>query len=471
MTHPLLVQNSITAVPVYLIAPGAELPETLSAPARAYLAATGFKAASGKIAIAPGPDGAIEAVLLGIAATGDILALGRLATALPAGDYRIASPLADAETAALAFLMSSYRFTRYKAQSTPQPRLQLPDGVDARRIAILAESTAMARDLINTPAADLPPEALALAALSLADQFGATSSSIVGDKLIEAGFPMVHAVGRAAGESNPAQAPRLVEFTWGRADAYRVTLVGKGVCFDTGGLNIKPESAMLLMKKDMGGAAIALATARMIMALDLPVRLRVILPIVENSIAGTAFRPGDVLQSRKGITVEIGNTDAEGRLILGDALALAAEEAPELLINYATLTGAARVAVGPDLPAAFFNDETLAADMLAAGMRIADPCWRLPLWDGYDSLLDSTIADVNHIGSGGMAGAILAALFLRRFVPGSIPWAHIDTFAWRPTALPGRPAGGEPQTARATLALIEARLSSPAIMEARRGSV
>jgi leucyl aminopeptidase len=265
-------------------------------------------------------------------------------------------------------------------------------------------------------------------------------------------------VGRAAGQGSPRQAPRLVEFTWGPEDGFRLTLVGKGVCFDTGGLNIKPESGMLLMKKDMGGAAVAMTAARMIMALDLPVRLRVILPIVENAISGDAFRPGDILRSRKGLSVEIGNTDAEGRLILADALALAAEDPPEMLINYATLTGAARVALGPDLPALFSNHDSLQQEMREAAERVADPVWPLPLWSGYESMIDSSIADVNHIASGGMAGSIVAALFLRRFVPSGIPWAHLDTFAWRSSALPGRPAGGEPQTARLTLALVEERL-------------
>ncbi len=463
MNHPLIAAANEPAIPIIAATAGDEgALSRLSGAARAFLEASGFKLAAGKFALAPASDGAIEAVLFGLDdpanCNRDRLSLGKLATSLPAGVYKLAAPLPDAELAALAFLMSSYRFTRYKANNAAQPRLVLPEGVDANRMRIMAEATAFARDLINTPASDMTPDALGEAALGLANRFNAQSRMVLGDALLAVNFPMVHAVGRAAGLGSPAQQPRLFEFSWGPEDGMAVTMVGKGVCFDTGGLNIKPESAMLLMKKDMGGAAVALCAAQMIMALDLPVRLRVILPIVENSIAGNAFRPGDILRSRKGITVEIGNTDAEGRLILGDALALAAEQPPEILLNYATLTGAARVALGADLPAAFFNDETLADDALRAGGDVADPIWRLPLWNGYDGMIDSTVADVNHIASGGFAGSIVAALFLKRFVPDSIAWGHIDTYAWRPTALPGRPAGGEPQSARLTLALVEERL-------------
>jgi leucyl aminopeptidase len=464
MTHPLLVDSSPNAIPVLLLHAKQDWPEHLSATAKGFLAASQFKAMPGKLAMLPGPAGQIEAVIMGIeepsAANPDRLAVGRLATMLPAGDYRIDTTIENVELASLAFLMSSYRFTRYKANASAQPRLVLPAGVDAARLTALCDAITMGRDLINTPAADLPPEALGEAVLGLAKKFSAQSRLVVGNRLLDDNFPMIHAVGRAAGQGSARQAPRLAEFTWGPPDGLKLTLVGKGVTFDTGGLNIKPESAMLLMKKDMGGAAVALTAARMIMALDLPVRLRVIIPIAENAIAGDAFRPGDILPSRKGLSVEIGNTDAEGRLILADALALAAEDPPEILLNYATLTGAARVALGPDLPAVFFNDQALAASCLAAGEKVADPVWQLPLWNGYDSMLDSSVADVNHIASGGMAGSIVAALFLRRFVPSSIPWGHVDTFAWRNTALPGRPAGAEPQSARLTLAMIEDRLKT-----------
>ena len=459
--HPLLaLPQDGPSIPVHCITVQDQSAiASLSGVAQTYLAATGFKAAAGKIAIAPGPDGAIEAVVF-CTDDADRLAFGRLATALPAGRYHCGSLGTDPELATLAFLMGGYRFTRYKANTSEQPRLVLPDGVSAKRVSALAEAIAFGRDLINTPAADMGPEALGEVALTLARHAQASARMITGDALLNENFPMVHAVGRAAGTASAAQAPRLVDFTCGPDDGMRVTLVGKGVCFDTGGLNIKPESGMLTMKKDMGGAAIALSVARMITALELPVRLRVIVPIVENAIAGNAFRPGDILNSRKGLTVEIGNTDAEGRLILADALALAAEEPPELLINYATLTGAARVALGPDLPAMFVNNDALAHEMLAAGERVSDPVWRLPLWNAYDAMLESSVADVNHISGGGFAGSITAALFLRRFVPAAIPWAHIDTFAWRQTALPGRPAGGEPQAARLTLDLIEKKLAA-----------
>jgi leucyl aminopeptidase len=463
MTHPLIADSAEASTPILLVRPGDEAAmQRLSPGARGFLAASGFKPAPGKIALAPAADGAIEAVIAGLDDPlnlgRDRLSFGRLATSLPAGAYHIEGALPDPDLDCLAYLLSGYRFTRYKANSAAQPRLVLPDGIDAARLTIMADAIAAGRDLINTPTSDLPPEALGEAALALAEEFGAASRIMIGDQLLEQNFPMVHAVGRAAGQGSPRQAPRLVDFTWGPDDGLKLTLVGKGVCFDTGGLNLKPESGMLLMKKDMGGAAIALTAARMIMALDLPVRLRVILPIVENAISGDAFRPGDVLRSRKGLTVEIGNTDAEGRLILADALALAVEEAPDLLINYATLTGAARVALGPDLPALFSNDEVLGQAIHDAGRQVSDPVWPLPMWNGYESMIESPIADVNHIASGGMAGSIVAALFLRRFVPSSIPWAHIDTFAWRTSALPGRPAGGEPQTARLTLALVEERL-------------
>jgi leucyl aminopeptidase len=462
MLHPVLLPAGAPAVPIHVAASLDGLP--LSGPARAFLDATGFKPTPGRHAVAPDAAGAVEAVVLGVdPARPDPFALGRLPGALPPGDYALAAPRADAFLQALAFAMGSYRFTRYRASDAPRPRLVAPAETDAARLAVIADAVAAARDLINTPAGDLPPEALADAAVALADRFGAIARVIVGDALNDANFPMVHAVGRAAGRGGSRQAPRLVDFTWRGGDRLSVTLVGKGVCFDTGGLNIKPESAMLLMKKDMGGAAIALAAAEMIMALGLPIRLRVILPIVENAIAGDAFRPGDVLRSRKGVTVEIGNTDAEGRLILADALTLATEEGPsDLLIDYATLTGAARVALGPDLPAMFATNDALASDLAAAGEAVVDPVWRLPFHTPYDAMLDSKVADVNHVSSGGFAGAITAALFLKRFVPAEQAYAHIDTFAWRPAPLPGRPEGGEPQTARLTLELIERRLATTA---------
>jgi leucyl aminopeptidase len=310
----------------------------------------------------------------------------------------------------------------------------------------------MGRDLINTPANDLGPDGLEAAARRLADKHGADLEVIVGDDLLKQNFPMIHAVGRAS-----ATPPRLIDIRWGRADAPRVTVIGKGVTFDTGGVNVKPESAMLLMKKDMGGAAAALALADMVIGADLPVRLRVLVPAVENMISGSAFRPGDVLQSRKGLTVEIGNTDAEGRLILADALALADEEQPELVIDYATLTGAARVALGPDLPPFYTEDDALAADLARLGEAVNDPVWRLPLWPPYAALLDSRVADTNHISGGPFAGSITAALFLRRFATAAKAHVHFDVYAWNPKPKPARPEGGEVQGARLVYALLKER--------------
>lgn len=443
--------------PIHCVAPGGwpGFEAGLSAAARAYLAALGFEPSAGKTAIVPGPDGAIEAVVLclGEGATSDLLLAGKLPALLPPGLYRFADHTPDIEMAVLAFLIGSYRFTRYKGKiEAGAIELETPPGVDTAKIGVIADAIALGRDLINTPTSDLGPDAFAAAALALAKDHDAEAREIVGDDLLLQGFPMVHAVGRAA-----AEAPRLVDFTWGDPSHPKVTLVGKSVCFDTGGLNIKPDASMLLMKKDMGGGAITLAIAEIVMKLRLPVRLRVLLPIVENAISGNAFRPGDILMSRKGLSVEIGNTDAEGRLILADALALADEESPDLLLDFATLTGAARVALGPDLPPFFTDDEALAAEVAAAGAAAADPTWRLPLWNGYDAMLASKIADLNHIGGGPFAGSIVAALFLRRFVGKAKSWGHFDAYAWNPSTRPGRPEGGEAQLVRLVHSLLETR--------------
>ena len=342
----------------------------------------------------------------------------------------------------LGWALGCYRFGRYKTRDEASAVLCVPPGVDAARLERIVEAVTLARDLVNTPANDLGPEALEAAALGLARRHGADTRVWSGAALRE-GFPLIHAVGQAA-----AEPPRLVDFTWGAADAPRVTLVGKGVTFDTGGLDIKPDAAMLLMKKDMAGSATALALAHMIMDAGLRVRLRVLLPIVENAISASAFRPGDVYRSRKGLTVEIGNTDAEGRLILADALALACEEKPALLFDFATLTGAARVALGPDLPPFYTDDDGLADGIQRFGRSAHDPVWRMPLWQPYDALLDGKVADLNNISGGPFAGSVTAALFLRRFVEPGVAWAHFDIFGWTPVAKPGRPEGGETQTAR-----------------------
>ena len=380
--------------------------------------------------------------------------LARLGEALPAGTYRLAS--GDPGLAALGWMLGQHRFERYKSTPPPErgPRVLLTAeaaGID--RLVRLAEATAMVRDLVDTPAADLGPAELEAAARALAGEFGAKVEVTHGDAL-DTGFPMIAAVGRGASRD---RAPRLIELVWGRDDAPRIAVIGKGVCFDSGGLDIKSAPGMRLMKKDMGGAAHALALARLIMAERLPVRLHLLVPAVENSVSGTAFRPGDVVASRLGPKVEIDNTDAEGRLVLGDALAKAGEDNPELILDFATLTGAARIALGPDLPALFANDEPLAADLLASAGAVTDPVWRMPLWDGYDEMLKSDLADVSNSADSPMAGAVTAALFLRRFVPDGVAWAHFDTFAWRPTAKPGRPKGGEAMGLRAAFAMLHAR--------------
>ncbi|WP_372421636.1 leucyl aminopeptidase family protein [Salinarimonas chemoclinalis] len=444
------------AVGVHLVDEGSwpALAETLDPRERRFAQAQGFAPKPGRLVVLPDAEGGIARALACLDPH-DPFAVGRLATALPAGTWRLDPAPANAELAALAFALGAYRFDRYKRgakDEAPRARLVVPDGVDGGAVLRVAEAVCLGRDLVNTPANDLGPDGLAAAVVALAERHGADVSVIEGEALLERGFPMIHAVGRAA-----SRAPRLADLTWGAADAPKVTLVGKGVAFDTGGLDIKPSSAMALMKKDMGGAAAAIATAAMIMAANLPVRLRLLVPAVENSIAGDSFRPGDVLASRKGLTVEIGNTDAEGRLILADALALADEEAPDLLVDFATLTGAARVALGPDLPALMTDDEGLAADLARLSDAVHDPVWRLPLWKPYDKLLDSKIADVNHISGGPHAGAITAGLFLRRFVSKAKAHAHLDLFAWNPSTKPGRPEGGEVQAGRLVHALVAER--------------
>nr|WP_245291911.1 leucyl aminopeptidase family protein [Methylobacterium tarhaniae] len=427
----------------------AELPPLAAAFARA----SGFEAKPGKIALLPGPDGALATVLFGVE-TGeraDAFAVGRLPEALPQGTYRLEALPGDPALAALAWRLSGYRFGRYRERAAPKARLVAPEGIDAAEIDRIADAVAAGRDLVNTPANDLGPAEIEAAARALAARFGAAIEVVSGENL-ERGFPLIAAVGRAS-----PRAPRLIDLTWGASDAPRVTLVGKGVVFDTGGLDIKPSAAMLLMKKDMAGAAVALAAAEMVMGTGLNLRLRVLIPTVENAIAGDAFRPGDVLASRRGLTVEIGNTDAEGRLILADALALADEDAPELVFDFATLTGAARVALGPDLPALFTEDDGLAAELAATGLAVNDPVWRMPLWAPYGSLLDSKVADLNNVSGGPFAGAVTAALFLRRFAPEAKAHVHLDLYGWNPSTKPGRPEGGEVQTARLVYALLRAR--------------
>ena len=455
----LITDVAPAATPIHVIVAGQwpALRDGLSATARSFADAMGFEPKPGRHLPLAAEGGGLECVVVvddpdKTEAEG-AFARGGLASLLPPGDYRFASDLPAAELAALAWLMDGYRFENYrKKQEIPLARLVTGAGVNVARAQRRAGAIAFGRDLINTPANDLAPDGMEKAARDLSTQFGAEIEVTVGEALIASNLPMIHAVGRAS-----ATAPRLIDLRWGKPTDPKLTVIGKGVTFDSGGLNIKPDAAMLLMKKDMGGAATALTAGRMIMGEELPVRLRVLVPAVENAISGSSFRPGDILRSRKGLSVEIGNTDAEGRLILADALALADEESPDLMIDFATLTGAARVALGPDLPAFYTTDDGFAADIAAAGLRINDPVWRLPFWMPYDELLTSRIADVNHISGGPFAGSITAALFLKRFVEKARIYAHVDMFAWTPTAKPGRPQGGEPQVARLVLEMVEAR--------------
>jgi len=422
--------------------------------ARAAAGAHRFAAKPGEMVILPGEDAERWTAAIGIASRARLgpWDLAKAAETLPEGSYRLEE---EASPALLGWLLAQHRFERYrKPEQVIGPRvLVTPEIARIEEAVRVAEATALVRDLVNTPTEDLGPAQLEAAARAVAQQAGVPLTVTVGDALLQ-GYPLIHAVGRAAA---PDRAPRLIELEWGDPSHPRVAIVGKGVCFDTGGLDIKPGSGMRLMKKDMGGAAHALALAQLVMRARLPVRLHLLIPAVENAISGDAMRPGDVLRSRKGLTVEVSNTDAEGRLILADALTRALEGKPDLVLDFATLTGAARVALGPDLPATFANDDELAADLLAAGEAENDPLWRLPLWSGYDEMLRSDIADLDNAPEGGMAGAITAALFLQRFVDPGTLWAHLDTFAWRPSAKPGRPKGGEALGLRATWALLKKR--------------
>ena len=412
--------------------------------------------ASGQFAILPGTRDDEFEVIAAVAKLDALTpwCLARLAEDLPEGRYRLAN--GNAELATLGWLLGQHQFDRYRtkpAEHCGARVLLTQDAAGISRNVALAEATAMVRDLVDTPAADMGPADLETAAEALAKEYGARIEVTRGDAL-EQSYPLIAAVGNGASRD---RAPRLIELHWGKKDAPPVAIVGKGVCFDSGGLDIKPASGMRLMKKDMGGAAHALALARLVMATKLPIRLHLLIPAVENSISATAFRPGDIVASRKGLTVEIDNTDAEGRLVLGDALTRAAEAKPELVIDFATLTGAARVALGPDLPAMFANDDTLAADLESAARTVGDPLWRMPLWDGYADMLKSDLADIANSSDSPFAGSVTAALFLKRFVDEDTPWAHFDTFAWRPAAKPGRPKGGEALGLRATFAMLEAR--------------
>lgn len=446
-------QPDADATPVYLIEADRleQWLATAPAPYPRWVEATGFDASLGQIEKLRDADGRLIGVLAGYGvartrARARFHTAG-IAAALPEGVYRLDTDLTGAALAeaALGWLMAGYSFARYKPQKRVRARLLPPAGVDAHRLEAIAAGECLIRDLVNTPANDLGPDELEQAARALARDHGAEISTIEGDALLEENLPLIHTVGRAA-----ARAPRLIDMHWG-ADGPALTLVGKGVCFDTGGLNLKPGGSMGLMKKDMGGAANVLGLAHMIMALGLPLRLRVLIPAVENAVSGSAFRPGDILSSRAGLTVEVNNTDAEGRLVLADALCLAAEAKPDLILSMATLTGAARVALGPDLAPFFASDDALAGALAGAGETAADPLWRLPFWAPYETMIEPGIADLDNAPKGGLGGAITAALFLRRFVPDTARYAHFDIYSWRSAAKPGLPKGGMGQGARAIL--------------------
>jgi leucyl aminopeptidase len=417
-----------------------------------YLKASGFAAREGELRLLPAKTG-LAAGVLGLGKNKDALALAEFSEKLPDGLYQLGEvpDFCGGAHAALAWALGLYQFSRYKKPSKRAVKLVLPAGVDGEEISRVAENVFLARDLINTPPNDMGPEELAAAAVALAKKHGA-KFCIVGGKQLAEHYPLIQAVGQGS-----ARAPRLIDLIWGNPKAPKVTLVGKGVCFDTGGYDLKPASGMATMKKDMGGAAVALAVAGMVMGAKLNLRLRVLIPAVENSVSGSAYRPSDVFKSRKGLTVEIGNTDAEGRLVLADALADADDEAPSLLIDIATLTGAARMATGMELPPFFTDDEALAADLMRHAGAVSDPLWRLPLWRGYESSLSSPVADLTNNPNYGHAGAITAALFLNRFVEKAKSWLHLDIAGWTDRPKPGRRLGGEASAARAIYALLKER--------------
>jgi leucyl aminopeptidase len=453
----LIEDDGAPAVPLIPVRPDSLTNAVKGLPAGAveWVKATGYGGKPGTVLLLPGSEGEpVGGALVGVEGEEDIWSWGGAAQALPPGTYRIDGDLSaeSANRAALGWTLGAYTFTRYKETGRPARNLVWPKSADRTYVTAAATATGLVRDLINTPAADMGPADLAQAARELAGEFGADFTVTVGDELIERNYPAIHAVGRAA-----AVAPRLIDISWGDPGHPEVTLVGKGVCFDTGGLDLKPSRGMALMKKDMGGAATVLGLARMIMMTGLPVRLRVLAPAVENSVSGNAMRPRDILRTRKGLTVEIGNTDAEGRLVLADALTDAMADKPDLLLDFATLTGAARAAVGPGIAAMFTPDDSLAEDLYRHGVAEDDPVWRLPLWKPYRRMIDSKVADINNSGDSPHAGAITAALFLAEFVDEGISWAHFDIMAWNPVARPGRPEGGEAMAMRAAFATIKDR--------------
>ena len=456
---PTLVSKAQKSVPLNLVDEGslADWLKSQSTSDRTWVESNEFEGNAGQRLVVPGKGGRPSMVVCGMSSPPVFWNFAWLPTSLPQGNYRLEKSLdADLGTeVALGWALGGYGYTRYsKGRGKPCARLVWPLGADRGHVGRTYSAITLARDLINTPAADLGPAELAAAVKGVAKAAGARCRVITGEALLRQNYPMIHAVGRASDRE-----PCLIDLRWGAEEFPKVTLVGKGVCFDSGGLDLKPASGMALMKKDMGGAAAALGLAQMIMDAKLKIRLRLLIPAVENSVSGDSFRPGDVLTSRKGLTVEIGNTDAEGRLILADALAEADSESPDLLIDFATLTGAARVALGPDLPALYTHDDALAADLGRHGHAVSDPLWRMPLWKPYHRMIRGRIADISNAGEDRMAGSITAALFLDQFVERTTSWAHFDIFGWNRRTRPGRPEGGEAQGMRAVYALIEERFS------------
>ena len=457
--HPQLVaaQDAGAAIPVRFVLSGGRLDEA----AQRWADVHGFEGKPGQLLVVPNAEGGVDQVIVGSGERFDPMSARGLSARLPGGVYRLEVAADQAEQAALAFLLGTYVFDRYKTRTDKAlVRLVAPEGLDAAEISRIAAACALAREMVDTPAADMGPLQIETIAREIAESAGAAITVTTGDALLEDNYPAVHAVGRAAA---PHRAPRVIEIGWklDQTDLPLVALVGKGVVFDTGGLDLKPAAGMRNMKKDMGGSAHALALGRLVMQADLPVRLVVIVAAVENAVSADAFRPGDILNSRKGLTIEIGNTDAEGRLILADALTRAGEHSPDLTLDFATLTGAARIALGPDLPPLYTDDEALAAGLLTAAAEVRDPLWRMPLWAGYRAALDTEIADMKNDSSAwAQAGSVTAALFLQRFAPTIGAWAHMDIFAWNPRARPGYPEGAEAQALRACYAMLKTRYAA-----------
>ncbi len=449
--------EAVAATPLRLVGPDAALAPDL----KRWAEANGFSGKPGQMLTVAGDDGGLGQVLIGVGKTPHPMVARSLPARLPTGVYRLEAEPDQAQAAALAFALGTYVFDRYKDRSDRQrPRLVAPEGLDAAEVTRIATACALARRMVDTPASDMGPEVIEAEARAVASRFGADVTVTTGDDLLDANYPAIHAVGRAAAAH---RAPRLIEMSWnlGRKDLPLVALVGKGVAFDTGGLDLKAAVGMRHMKKDMGGAAHALALGQMVMDAGLPVRLVILMAAVENAVSGDAFRPGDILASRKGLTIEVGNTDAEGRLVLADALTRAGEHEPDLTLDFATLTGAARIALGPELPPLYTDDNDLAADLMLSAEAVHDPLWRMPLWAGYRSALDGEIADLrNDPAAWAQAGSVTAALFLQRFAPASGSWAHMDIFAWNPRARPGWPEGSEAQAIRACFDMLRRRFAA-----------